>query len=55
MRCAKIGSASKQALKLIWIIREPRSLVWFWEDLQSLKDTKIETTIYVNKAGLHWW
>lgn len=49
MRCAKIGSASKQVLKLVWIIREPRSLVWFWEDLQSLKDTKIETTIYVTR------
>ncbi|KAK7680148.1 hypothetical protein QCA50_016875 [Cerrena zonata] len=43
---------SKQHLKLTWIVREYKSLYWFYEELIALKDTKIETTIYVTKPNL---
>lgn len=39
----------KQALKLVWVVREYKSLLWFYEELLALGDTKIETTIYVTK------
>lgn len=40
---------SKQNLKLIWIIREAKSVAWIFEELQSLKFTSILTTIYITK------
>lgn len=46
---AKKGAASNQVVKLVWIIREFKSLAWFWSELQALKDTKIQTTIYVTR------
>lgn len=41
----------KQSLKLVWIVREYRSLLWFYEELLHLKDTKIRTTIYITTPG----
>lgn len=40
---------SKQSLKLIWIVREYKSLLWFYDELVSLRGTNIQTTIYVTK------
>lgn len=44
-----LRSKSKQALKLIWVVREIKTLGWFWDYLQKLESTQIETTIYVTK------
>lgn len=44
---------SKQSLKLVWIVREYKSLFWFYEELLALQDTKIETTIYITKPESH--
>ncbi|EMG48101.1 hypothetical protein G210_1392 [Candida maltosa Xu316] len=46
-RC--VTNETKKKLKLIWIIREYKSLEWFTEELEILKNTTIETTIYVTK------
>lgn len=43
----------RQKLKLIWVVREYRSLYWFYEELLSLRNTKIETTIYVTRPDSH--
>ncbi|EGV65361.1 hypothetical protein CANTEDRAFT_119656 [Yamadazyma tenuis ATCC 10573] len=40
---------SNQKVRLIWVVREYRSLYWFYEELLSLKNTHIETIIYVTK------
>lgn len=38
-----------QRLKLIWVIREWKSISWFYQELKYLKNTNIETTIYVTR------
>ncbi|KAI3405750.2 hypothetical protein KGF56_001357 [Candida oxycetoniae] len=43
----------RRSLKLIWVVREWRSLYWFYEELMSLKNTSIETTIYVTQPSCH--
>lgn len=43
---------TKQQIQLIWVIREVKSLYWFYEELISLKNTKIKTTIYITKPNL---
>ena len=43
----------KQSLKLVWVVREYRSLYWFYEEILALKNTKINTTIYVTKPESH--
>ena len=43
----------KQSLKLVWVVREYRSLYWFYEEILALKNTKIYTTIYVTKPESH--
>lgn len=48
----KKGESSKQVLKLIWIIREMKTLTWFWEHLQKLEITKIETTVYLTRPDV---
>lgn len=45
----KKNGTNKQVLKLVWIIREIKTLSCFWEHLQKLENTKIETTIYITK------
>ena len=42
----------KQSLKLVWVVREYRSLYWFYAELVALKTTKINTTIYITKPEL---
>ncbi|RCK62988.1 putative ferric reductase transmembrane component [Candida viswanathii] len=49
----KLLSTSKRVMKLIWIIREYSALAWFQEELESLKDTNIQTTIYVTRPVLN--
>ncbi|KAI5951549.1 hypothetical protein KGF54_004623 [Candida jiufengensis] len=43
----------KNVVKLIWVVREWRSLYWFYEELLSLKQTKIETTVYLTQPDNH--
>lgn len=43
---------SKQILKLIWIVKEYKSSLWFYEELLALKNTKIQTTIYVTTPNV---
>lgn len=40
---------SKQMLKLIWVIREAKSVAWMFEELEALRNTKVQTTIYITK------
>lgn len=48
---------SNSQLKLMWIIREWKSLAWFYQELKTLNATNIATTVYVsqphNSNGLH--
>lgn len=43
------STKSVKKLKLYWVIREYRSLNWFFDELEKLKKTNIETTIYITK------
>ncbi|KAF3986430.1 hypothetical protein FT663_04560 [Candidozyma haemuli var. vulneris] len=43
---------SKQMLKLVWIIREPKSVAWMFEEMEALRHTKIYTTIYITRPDL---
>jgi len=43
----------KQSLKLVWVVREYRSLYWFYEEILALKNSKINTTIYITKPESH--
>ncbi|EMG48153.1 hypothetical protein G210_1335 [Candida maltosa Xu316] len=45
-----VSKESRKSLKLIWIVREYKGLLWFKNKLEDLKDTGIETTIYLTKA-----
>lgn len=42
-----------QKLKLIWIIREYKSLQWFYDEVIALKGTKVEASIYVTRPELN--
>lgn len=42
----------RQSVKLIWIIREWKSLSWFYDELRRLNETKIDTTIFITKPDL---
>lgn len=39
-------------LKLIWVLREWKSLAWFYHELKNLTSTNIDTTIYITKPSL---
>ncbi|EGW35516.1 uncharacterized protein SPAPADRAFT_146854 [Spathaspora passalidarum NRRL Y-27907] len=43
--------ASKQVLKLIWVIRDYASISWFHEELKTLQNTNIDITIYVTRPS----
>lgn len=43
---------NKQMLKLMWIIREPKSISWMFSEMEALKHTKIFTTIYITRPDL---
>lgn len=47
----RTGGNSKQVLKLKWIIRTYDSIIWFYDELMALKNTHIQTTIFVTKPG----
>lgn len=40
---------SDKILKLFWVVREYKSLYWFYEELLALKSTKIECTVFVTQ------
>ncbi|RLV96023.1 putative ferric reductase transmembrane component [Spathaspora sp. JA1] len=42
----------QSSLKLYWVIREYESLIWFYDELLKLKNTNIETTIYITKPNI---
>lgn len=42
----------KQSLKLMWIIREWKSISWFYDELKMLENTKIQTTVYITRPEL---
>ncbi|RLV92256.1 putative ferric reductase transmembrane component [Spathaspora sp. JA1] len=41
----------KSVLKLIWVIREYHSILWFYDQLLRMKNSNIDTTIYVTKPN----
>lgn len=42
----------RQSLKLVWVVREWKSLSWFYNELKLLEDLKVDTTIYVTRPDL---
>lgn len=42
----------KQSLKLIWVIREWKSISWFFDELKQLENTKVQATVYVTRPEL---
>lgn len=50
---AKRTKDGQNKVKLMWVVREWRSLYWFYEELLNLRDTKIETTIYITQPSCH--
>lgn len=48
---AKKAIASKQKIKLIWVICDAKSVSWMFEELEALKNTKVQTTIFITKPG----
>lgn len=45
------STKSVKKLKLYWIIREYRSLNWFFTELKQLKNTNIETKIFITQPN----
>ncbi|KAK6887557.1 putative ferric reductase transmembrane component [Candida tropicalis] len=39
----------KKTMKLFWVIRDYPSLIWFHDELAVLKNTNIQTTVYVTR------
>lgn len=46
-----LGVESKRKVKLIWVVRDYESLLWFYDELISLKAIPIEVEIYVTKPS----
>ncbi|ODQ81336.1 hypothetical protein BABINDRAFT_160695 [Babjeviella inositovora NRRL Y-12698] len=42
---------TKHSVKLIWIIRDYKSISWMLEEMQKLRETKVETVIYVTRPN----
>ncbi|KAG7661702.1 uncharacterized protein J8A68_004760 [[Candida] subhashii] len=42
-------SSTTQSIKLIWIIRQWKSLAWFKDELKALQDTKVQTEVYITR------
>lgn len=40
-----------QRIKFYWVIREHRSLLWFYSELMALKDSRVEIVIYVTNTS----
>lgn len=45
----RLANSNIPVLKLFWILREVKSVAWFSDELQALKDTKVQTTIYITR------
>lgn len=43
---------SNKKVKLLWVVREYHSLLWFYEELLSLKGMAVQTEIFVTRPGL---
>ncbi|CAI5756513.1 unnamed protein product [Candida verbasci] len=43
---------SNKVVKLTWIIREYSNLIWFYKELQALKNLNVQTTVYVTKPEI---
>lgn len=41
-----------QRIKLYWIVRHYQSIEWFYEELQALRNTRVEPIVYVTQAHL---
>lgn len=50
MECALLHR--RQRIRLFWIIREYRLLYWFYKELVALRETSIQTTIYVTRPEI---
>ena len=46
------STGEKNKFKLVWVVREWKSLFWFYQELVNLKDLDIDTTIYVTRPGI---
>ncbi|CAH6719394.1 ferric reductase transmembrane component 3 [[Candida] jaroonii] len=49
---AQKSKNNDKIINLIWIIRDSKSLEWFSNELRLLKDTRINTTVYITKPNL---
>jgi ferric-chelate reductase len=47
MDLAKRDSSSKQQIKLLWSVREPEALCWFFEELKAFAYTSVQCDIYI--------
>ncbi|ODQ77010.1 hypothetical protein BABINDRAFT_163905 [Babjeviella inositovora NRRL Y-12698] len=47
MRLSRAGG--HHSVKLVWVIRNWRSVSWMLEELKALKDTRVNVTVYVTK------
>ena len=43
----------KHTVRLIWVVREYNSLLWFYEELMSLKDTQMKP-LYILPDQVYW-
>ncbi|RCK65215.1 Ferric/cupric reductase transmembrane component 1 [Candida viswanathii] len=48
----RVPVSTKKVIKLIWIIRDYSGLTWFHEELEALKNTSIQATLYVTRPEL---
>lgn len=44
------GRRGRQVIKLYWIIRDYRTLEWFYEEFMAIKDSKVQIVVYVTKS-----
>lgn len=47
----KTAEYSQRTFQLVWVVSEYASLFWFYEELLSLLETRIQTTVYVTRPG----
>ncbi|RCK64866.1 putative ferric reductase transmembrane component [Candida viswanathii] len=48
----RVPGGSKKVMTFIWVIKDHSSLVWFQEEPEVLRNTNIQTTIYVSKPPM---
>lgn len=41
---------TKQEVKLLWAIRNPEAICWFFDELRALSGTRVQTDIYITGA-----